>query len=83
MAKIAVIGAVLENPGKSRQIFNDIVSEYKEIIRGRMGLPMNDKGIAVISITVLGELDAVNSFVGKLGKIEGVTVKAAFSKNEY
>ncbi len=83
MAKIAVIGAVLENPGSSQQIFNDIVSEYKDIIRGRMGLPMNDKGIAVISITVIGGLDTINSFVGRLGKVEGVTVKAAFSKGEY
>ncbi|MCD8159570.1 MAG: iron-only hydrogenase system regulator [Clostridiales bacterium] len=83
MAKIAVIGAVLEPPEKTQCIFNGIVSEYKEIIKGRMGLPMNDKGIAVISITVLGELDTINSFVGKLGKINGVTVKAAFSKGEY
>lgn len=82
MAKIAVIGAVLENPDKEQQEFNEIVSEYKHIIRGRMGLPMSDLELAVISITVLGECDEINSFVGKLGKIDGVTVKAAFSKKE-
>ncbi len=82
MSKIAVIGAVLENPDSSQKEFNDIVSEYKHIIRGRMGLPMSDLELAVISITVLGETDEINSFVGKLGKIDGVSVKAAFSKKD-
>ncbi len=83
MVKIAVIGAILENPPKVQQRFNEAVSEYNEIIRGRMGLPMPERELAVISLTVVGELNAINAFVGKLGKIDGVIVKAAFSKKEY
>ena len=31
--KIAVIGAVLDNPRDTQQDFNKIVSEYKDLIR--------------------------------------------------
>lgn len=83
LKKIAVIGAVLDEPEREQEEFNAVVSDFKGIVRGRMGIPMKDMGVGVISITVTGELDEINSFVGKLGKIQGVTVKAAFSKKEY
>lgn len=83
MKKIAVIGAILEEPAREQEEFNTVVSEFKGIVRGRMGIPMSDVGVGVISITVVGELDEINTFVGRLGKIDGVTVKAAFSKKEY
>lgn len=39
MKKIAVIGAVLEEPNKVQQEFNDVVASFKGIVRGRMGIP--------------------------------------------
>ncbi len=83
VAKIAVIGAIVEAPEVTRESFNDVVSEFRTIVRGRMGLPMPENNLAVISLTVLGELDEINSFVGKLGKIDGVSVKTVFSKKDY
>ena len=83
MAKIAVIGAILENPKEANECFNEVVSEFRGIVKGRMGLPMPEHNLGVISLTVMGELDEINSFVGKLGKIEGVSVKTAFSKKDF
>ncbi len=80
--RIAVIGAVLEEPRRSQMEFNQIVSNYKHIIRGRMGIPFNEEDMSVISITVLGTLDEINSLTGKLGNIEGVTVKTSISRKE-
>lgn len=48
---------------------------------GRMGIPLED-GISIISIVVTGDLNEINSLTGKLGNIEGVTVKTAISKKE-
>jgi putative iron-only hydrogenase system regulator len=80
--RVAVIGAILEEPREVQLEFNNIVSQYKEIIKGRMGIPFDREGISVVAITVLGELDKINSFTGKLGNIKGVSVKTSISKKE-
>ena len=81
MAKIAVISAILENPREIQEGFNDVVADFRGSIRGRMGLPL-ENGISVISLTVTGDLDDINSLTGKLGNIDGVTVKTAIAKKE-
>jgi putative iron-only hydrogenase system regulator len=79
MERIAVIGAVLEQPGVSQMAFNETVSPYRGIIKGRMGIPFDEADIAVISLTLRGDLDTINALTGKLGNIPGVTVKTAVS----
>lgn len=78
--KIAVISCILEDPTQSQKEFNETVSVYKQIVRGRMGIPFIDEGISVVSITVLASLDEINAFTGKLGSISNVQVKTAISK---
>lgn len=82
MNKIAIISAILEEPEKTQKEFNDTVSSFKGIVKGRMGIPFEDEGIAVISLTVVGKLDEINSLTGKLGNIPHVMVKTAISKKE-
>lgn len=82
MKKVAVISAVLEEVQECQRAFNEVVAEYKEIVRGRMGVPFFEEGITVISITVVGEVDAINSMTGKLGNIPNVSVKTAIGKKE-
>ncbi|WP_461206722.1 TM1266 family iron-only hydrogenase system putative regulator [Clostridium sp. DL1XJH146] len=82
MKKIAVLGAVLEHPIETQQKFNDIIANFKGIVKGRMGIPFEDEGVSVISIIVTGTMDEINSLTGKLGNINGVTVKTSISKKE-
>lgn len=82
MRKIAIISAILEEPDNCQYEFNEVVSSFKGIVKGRMGIPFEEEGLAVISITVVGELNDINSLTGKLGKIEHVLVKTAISKKE-
>ena len=81
--KIAVIGAVLDNPRETQNEFNDIVAEYRNLVRGRIGIPLLDKGISAIALIVIGSLDEINSLTGKLGKIDGVNVKHLFPKRKF
>lgn len=80
--RIAVISAILENPEKIQIEFNKIVSNYKHIIKGRMGIPFEEEDISVIAITVIGTLDEINSFTGKLGNLNNCIVKTSISKKE-
>lgn len=81
MRKIAVISAILEDPKECQEAFNKVVSNFRGSIKGRMGIPF-DEGISVISITVTGTLEEINSLTGKLGNISGVVVKTAIAKRE-
>ena len=82
MKRIAVISAILEKPEQAQSAFNALISGFKGIVKGRMGLPLPEFGITVIVITLAGQLDEINSLTGKLGLIEGVQVKTSISKKE-
>jgi len=47
-----------------------------------MGIPFDEEGVSVVAITVLGDLDSINSLTGKLGNIKGVSVRTSISKKE-
>lgn len=79
MDRIAVIGAVLEQPRETQGAFNDTLGSFKGIVKGRMGIPFDADDAAVIAITVRGELDEINALTGRLGRLPGVTVKTAVS----
>ena len=83
MKRIAVISAILDDPKEVQAQFNELVAQFKGIIKGRMGLPMPEHGVTVISITLLGELDEINNLTGRIGKLGGIQVKTSVSKNEF
>lgn len=82
MKKVAVISAILENPVDSQTEFNTIVASYKGMIRGRMGLPLIEEDMTVITLTVVGDMNEINSLTGKLGRLDSTQVKTAISKKD-
>ena len=80
--RIAVISAILEDPQKVQHEFNKIVSDYRYFIKGRMGIPFEKEQVSIISLTVVGSLDNINSLTGKLGNLNNVIVKTSISKKE-
>jgi putative iron-only hydrogenase system regulator len=78
--RICVVGIVIENLNNVN-IVNGILHDYSGVIVGRMGIPYRERGISVISIIVDGTMDEISALTGKLGRIEGVTVKSAITKN--
>ncbi|NLI90555.1 MAG: iron-only hydrogenase system regulator [Epulopiscium sp.] len=82
MQRVAVISVILEEPKKIQHEFNDAIASFQNIVRGRMGIPFEKEGVSVVSITVVGDINEINSLTGKLGNIPYVTVKTAISKKE-
>jgi putative iron-only hydrogenase system regulator len=78
--KIAVISAILEEPQLVQSQFNQIISEFKGIVRGRTGIPFDQHGISVVTIIVIGSMDEINGLTGKLGNLKSVLVKTSVSK---
>ena len=48
-----------------------------------MGIPYRHRGINVISIAIDAPQDAISALTGKLGRLEGVTAKTAYSNCIY
>ena len=77
--RVAVISIIIDNP-ESVQPMNDILHQFSENIIGRMGIPYRSKGISIISIAMDAPQDKINALSGKIGRLDGVTSKAAYSK---
>lgn len=77
--RLGVVAIILEDKEFADQV-NDILHEYNQIIIGRMGLPYKERSVAVISLIVDATGDEVSALTGKLGRIDGVTVKSALAK---
>lgn len=45
-----------------------------------MGIPYRAKGINIISVAIDAPQDKINSLTGLIGKLDGVSAKAAYSK---
>ena len=77
--RIGVVAIIIDEK-ESVQRANTIMSEYSDIIVGRMGIPYKEKNVSVISIIVDGTTDEIGALAGKLGKLQGVMVKSALTK---
>ncbi len=77
--RVAVISIIVENPDSVSRL-NEFLHEYSEYIIGRMGIPYHAKGINIISVAIDAPLDKINSLTGLIGKLDGVSAKAAYSK---
>ncbi len=78
-SRIAVIGVVIDHRETLAEPVNAILSNFGHIIVGRMGLPYRERNIAVIALIVDGTTDEIGAMTGQLGRIEGVTVRSAFT----
>ena len=77
--RVAVISIIIEEPA-SVPAMNDILHTYAEYIIGRMGIPYRSRGISIISVAVDAPMNVINTLSGKIGKLPGVSAKAAYSK---
>ncbi len=76
--RVAVMGIIVENKDSVASL-NDILHEYGNYIIGRMGIPYKEKKINIISIALDAPQDTISSMAGKLGNLNGVSVKTAYS----
>lgn len=77
--RIATVSIIVEDKGAVEKV-NAALSGFGDAIVGRMGLPLKDEGLKVISIVLRAGVAEINSLTGKLGMIEGVSAKALMAR---
>ena len=77
--RVAIIGIIVEREEAVEQL-NALLHTYGKYIIGRMGIPYREKGINIISIAVDAPQEKISALSGKIGRLDGVTSKAAYSR---
>lgn len=80
--RVAVISIIVEDPG-SVEVLNGILHQYSAYIIGRMGIPYRERGISIISIAIDAPQNMIAALSGKIGNLDGVSVKTAYSHIEH
>lgn len=77
--RIGLIAIVVESEQAVEKL-NSILHDYGRYIVGRMGIPYRERHISVISIVIDAPTDVISSLAGKLGMLNGISIKTVYSK---
>ncbi|MCH5195457.1 MAG: iron-only hydrogenase system regulator [Oscillospiraceae bacterium] len=77
--RVAIISMIISD-SESVSSVNALLHEYGEYIQGRMGLPYRERGLNIICVVADAPADIISALSGKLGRLNGVTSKAIYSK---
>lgn len=77
-SRLAAISIVVEDP-EAVEALNATLHAYAGYIIGRMGIPYRQRGVSFICVALDAPADIINGLCGKLGRLKGVTARAAYS----
>ena len=80
--RVASISIIVEN-FESVDKLNTVLHDYGKYIIGRMGIPYPKRSLHIISVALEASPDVINTLTGKIGRIQGVSAKAAFSNYDF
>ena len=76
--RVAVMSIIVEN-NDSVENLNSVLHDFGDYIIGRMGIPYKAKSINIICVALDAPQDVIASLSGKIGQINGISVKTAYS----
>ena len=77
MNKIGVVGIVLKGDKAVAVEMQKVLSDFADIIVGRMGVPRQEAN--AIALIVEGSQERISALTGKLGRFESLSVKSAIT----
>ncbi|NCC66453.1 MAG: CopG family transcriptional regulator [Spirochaetia bacterium] len=77
---VGVIAIIVKERDSVAHEVNTLLTSYGSMILGRMGLPYRERNLNIITLIVDASNDQIGALTGKLGRIEGVTVKSTLAK---
>lgn len=78
--RLGVVAIVVEGNRAVVSQMQNVLTDFGDVIIGRMGIPDNDDNIAVISLIVKGSVERISALTGKLGRLDNITVKSAMTQ---
>lgn len=78
--RLGFVGIIVEDRAKSSARINALLASFGDLVIARTGIPYKDKKCCVITLVVDATTDELGALTGKVGSVEGVSVKSALSK---
>ena len=71
--------SIIVEKNECAEQINSLLHDYGKYIIGRMGIPYRKREISIISIALDAPQDVISTLSGKIGNLDGVSVKTAYS----
>lgn len=78
--RIGTVTIIITKRESQAENVNKILSEFGDMIIGRLGVPYSPKNLHIIALIVHASTDEIGALTGKLGALAGVQVKSALTK---
>ena len=75
MERFYIVNIIINNREKAYRQVNELLHDFAEDIRLRVGYPLPEENAAIILLVVKANNDVLGSLTGKLGQLENVEVK--------
>ncbi|WP_206521856.1 TM1266 family iron-only hydrogenase system putative regulator [Thermotoga sp. Ku-13t] len=75
LERFYIVNIVVEDRQNAYRQVNELLHEFADVIRLRVGYPVPDENVAIILLVLKANNDTIGSLSGKLGQIRGVKVK--------
>lgn len=72
--RVAIMAIIVEKK-EAVETLNALLYEFRDYIIGRMGIPYKERKINIISIALDAPQDTLSALAGRIGNIEGLSVK--------
>ncbi len=77
--RVGIISIAIYKVEKVNQV-NQIITENSFIVLGRMGMPLQERSMKLISLIVEGNTDVIGRMAGQIGEIDGVEIQSMLIK---
>jgi putative iron-only hydrogenase system regulator len=75
LERFYIVNIIVEDRQNAYRQVNELLHDFADVIRLRVGYPVPDENMAIILLTVKATNDVIGSMSGKLGQVKGVKVK--------
>ncbi len=80
LKRLGFVGIIIYDREHCSAAVNKILSEHAGVILSRTGLPNAKNNISVITLVIDATTDELGILTGKLGNINGISVKSGLAK---
>lgn len=80
MKRLGFVGIVIDDRNKCGGIVNEILSQHSDLILARTGLPNAKGNTSIITLVIDATTDELGVLTGKLGNVDGISVKSGLAK---
>ncbi len=80
--RLGFVGIIINNREQCSEKVNAVLSHYANLILVRTGLPNAKGNTSVIALVIDASTDELGVLTGKLGCIQGISVKSGLAKNK-